>query len=121
MDRIDLHVWVDPVDVGSIVSPQGSERSSAVRQRIIGAREIQLERGFLNARIPDGLLDEICPLDRESKDILISAVRHFSLSMRGFKRVIKVARTIADLENVTHIGKHHIAEALQYRPEMENR
>ncbi len=121
MDRIDLHVWVDPVDVGSIVSPHGTERSSAVRQRVIRAREIQLERGFLNARIPDGLLEEICPLDRESKDILISAVRHFSLSMRGFKRVIKVARTIADIEDATHIGKHHIAEALQYRPEMENR
>ncbi len=119
MDRIDLHVWVDPVDIDSIVSPLGSETSSAVRQRVIRAREIQLKRGFLNARIPDGLLKELSQIKKEGKEILISAVRHFSLSMRGFKRVIKVARTIADLENSTYIEKQHVLEALQYRPEMQ--
>lgn len=120
LDRIDIHVWVDPVDVESVLSPNKTEASVLVRERVVGARAAQLKRGSLNARIPDKTLDKLCPLDASCKSMLISAMKRYNLSMRGYKRVIKVARTIADLENASRIKDHHIAEALQYRPEMDS-
>jgi len=118
MDRIDIHVWVDPVEAAHVLNPDIEAKSSLVRQRVLGARKIQNQRGVSNARIPDGMLDECCGLDAPSKGLLIAAMDKYSLSMRGYKRVIKVARTIADLEDSPVIRTHHIAEALQYRPEL---
>jgi len=121
LDRIDLHVWVDPVDVESVLAPKGGAPSEAVRDRIVASRLRQMHRGFLNARIPDGGLDEGCRLTGPSRTLLITAMKRYSLSMRGYTRVIKVARTIADLDECPDIRDHHVAEALQYRPEMAGR
>ncbi|MEA3222834.1 MAG: YifB family Mg chelatase-like AAA ATPase [Thermodesulfobacteriota bacterium] len=121
IDRIDIHVWVDPVDAESVLNPVEKGRrtlSSHIRERGALTRELQLKRGFLNSRIPDKVLDTICPLDTSGKSLLITAMKRYNLSMRGYKRVIKVARTIADLENASSIKDYHIAEALQYRPEI---
>ncbi len=119
LDRIDLHVWVDPVDASSILSPgQAASCSSPVQERIARARHIQQARGFLNAHIPERIIDRICELDAKSKNLLVSAVKACNLSMRGYKRVIKVARSIADLEGSPVIRQDHLAEALQYRPEL---
>jgi magnesium chelatase family protein len=118
MDRIDIHVWVDPVEAKSVLNPDVSITSCMVRNRVMRARATQLARGFENARIPDNSLDGPCRLDAAGKNLLITAMEKYSLSMRGYKRVIKVARTIADIEGSDKIHDFHIAEALQYRPEM---
>jgi magnesium chelatase family protein len=118
IDRIDLHVWVDPVDVKSVLNPKDRPSSGPVRERITAARFLQTDRGYLNAKIPDNRLEETCSLRQTSKELLITAMTRYSLSMRGLNRVIKVARTIADLEACPDIRDSHIAEALQFRPEM---
>ena len=118
MDRIDIHIWVHPVRAESVISRTPATPSASIRQRVVAARNLQLERGVLNARISDRDLDDICPLDPASRQLLLTAMRHYDLSMRAFKRVIKVARPIADLENNPAISEQHMAEALQYRPEI---
>ena len=121
IDRIDIHVWVDPVDAESILSPAQKSKgstSAGIREKVVSARHVQQKRRFLNARISDKDLDAICPLDQSCRSLLLTAMKQYHLSMRGYKRVIKVARTIADLDAASHIKDHHIAEALQYRPEM---
>ncbi len=118
MDRIDLHVWVDPVDAENVLAPRGKPSSGLVRERVVAARSTQISRGVLNAKTPDNHLEENCKIDQTSKALLIAAMKRYNLSMRGFTRVIKVARTIADLERCPDIRGEHIAEALQFRPEM---
>ncbi|HVN72766.1 MAG TPA: YifB family Mg chelatase-like AAA ATPase [Desulfomonilia bacterium] len=118
IDRIDLHVWVDPVDVECVLNHRDNPSSVTVRERVEYARSVQINRGWLNAKTPDNLLEETCRLERTSKEILIAAMRKYNLSMRGFTRVIKVARTIADLEKCPDIKDEHIAESLQFRPEI---
>ncbi len=117
LDRIDLHVWVDPVDASSILSPGHSSSSSRIKDLITAARALQQERGCLNADIPDGEMEKACGIDAPGKFLLLHAMKNCSLSMRGFRRVIKVARTIADLEGSRAIRHDHLAEALQYRPD----
>jgi magnesium chelatase family protein len=117
MDRIDLHVWVDPVDAESILSHGGDTASAPVRDKVEACRMVQIRRGYLNSKIPDGSFDEICGLEQKPKNLLVTAMKRYHLSMRGFTRVIKVARTIADLEECPDIREIHIAEALQFRPE----
>ena len=119
LDRIDLYVWVDPVDVDSVLNRTPGEASQAMRERIRMAMEHALTRGWYNARIPDNGLETICPLEKGCRMMLAAAMRQYHLSMRGYKRVIKVARTIADLDGAASIAEQHLAEALQYRPELD--
>jgi magnesium chelatase family protein len=76
----------------------------------VAARSTQINRGVLNAKTPDNHLEENCKIDQTSKALLIAAMKRYHLSMRGFTRVIKVARTIADLERCPDIRAEHIAE-----------
>jgi magnesium chelatase family protein len=118
LDRIDLHLWIDPVEPDGILQLKRGPTSSRVRERVEAAREIQRARGFVNARIPPDAMDRVCRMDTATRALLVSAVKRASLSMRAALRVVKVARTVADLEASPEIRDIHVAEALQYRPEM---
>ena len=120
LDRMDLHVEVEPVEYESLTSTQKEEPSEAVRERVNHARGIQLERfrkqSFLcNARITPGLLQAMCPMTDRASLLLKGAFERMGLSARAYDRILKVARTIADLENAEVIDSPHIAEAVQYR------
>ena len=117
LDRIDLHVWTDPVDMESVLEGSPGESSLSVRAKVLSALSRQQARGGFNSRIADQDIETLCPLPRAGKSMLAAAMRQYHLSMRGYKRVIKVARTIADLEDHPSIGEQHLAEALQFRPE----
>ena len=127
MDRIDLHVDVQVVDIedlaGQKVQPQLPESSLSVRGRVLAARRIQQKRFagegiHTNAEMRNAHIKKYCPLSKEVKAILLRAGKQFQLSARSFYKVIKVARTIADLVESEHIEVAHMAEALQYRPKV---
>jgi len=119
LDRIDLHVWVDPVEIENVMNCSPGIPSAQIKDTIMRARQMQIERGHINARIPDKDIDKICSLSPSCRSLLISAMKQFNLSMRAYKRVIKVSRTIADLDVMENISEKHLAEALQFRPEIE--
>ena len=120
LDRIDLHVNVDPVDYESLSSPTGGESSQVVRERVIAARKIQQKRladfdATCNAQIPDSHLRSICQTTVSATKMLSSAFEKLGLSARAYSRILKVARTIADMADSPKIEEPHIGEALQYR------
>lgn len=120
LDRIDLHVDVMPVEYEHLSSSEKAEPSAAIRARVEKAREIQLQRfegtGITsNARITSGLLSEMCPISDKGNSLLKAAFDSMGLSARAYDRILKVARTIADLEGAEVIDAPHIAEAVQYR------
>ncbi len=120
MDRIDLHIEVPRVPFDKLEAPGDAERSLDIRARVERARDIQRKRFegkgiFTNAEMNSALLREICPLDQAGKDLLRQAVSSMRLSARAYYRLIKLARTIADLETSDHITPTHLAEAVQYR------
>ncbi len=117
LDRIDIHIWIHPVKSEFILDARPSTSSAEIREMVENARRRQLGRGCLNAHISDKQLDKLCPLADESRQLLLSAMQRYNLSMRSYKRVIKVARTIADLDGQDTIQSQHMAEALQYRPD----
>ena len=117
LDRIDLHVEVarPPVTVLHADSP-ARENSCAVRNRVVAARERQLGRaGSCNARLPDATLQKYACLDRVSRELLDTAAEKFALSVRGYQRVVRVARTLADLAASDTITPPQVAEALSLR------
>lgn len=120
LDRIDLHIEVSPVEYSELTSTEKEETSAKIRERIAVAREIQKNR-FLgtditcNAQIPPSLLKEFCPLTDVASKMLEGAFNTMGLSGRAYDRILKVARTIADLDKSEIIDKKHIAEAIQYR------
>ena len=122
LDRIDLQIEVKKVKLEEITSTAEAESSGAIKARVVGARDIQLQRFrglkkkiFANGQMKNHEIKKFCPLDEESGRLLRLAVEKFDLSARGYFRVLKVARTIADLEGVEKIASQHVQEALQYR------
>lgn len=117
MDRIDIHVEVPRVKFEKLSDDSLAEESSIVKQRVENARNIQLKRAEKsNAEMSNREVKEYCKLDDQSLKLLKVAMNQLNLSARQFTRVIKVARTIADLENSPNIKSSNIAESLQYRP-----
>ena len=120
LDRMDLHVEVPPVEYEELSSQEAGEPSAAIRERVNAARKLQLERfGELgltcNAEIPAAKLQEFCPTTAEAGKLLKRTFEKFGFSARTYDRVLKVARTIADLDNSHEIAAAHAAEAVQYR------
>jgi magnesium chelatase family protein len=89
--------------------------SAQMRERVLAARALQAERGFVNANLPPGRVRELCPLDAAAERTLEMAIRRVALSAWAHDRILKVARTIADLGASEQIQAKHIAEAVQYR------
>ncbi|HSZ71853.1 MAG TPA: YifB family Mg chelatase-like AAA ATPase [Cytophagaceae bacterium] len=123
LDRIDLHVEVTPVKFEEIVSSNRSESSHDIRTRVIQARELQALRFstpqgrgiFSNAMMPSPMVKEVCPLNDNAQKLLKTAMERLGLSARAYDRILKVSRTIADLEGSETIETAHVAEAIQYR------
>jgi magnesium chelatase family protein len=121
LDRIDLHVEVTPVNFDELASKENTENSSSIRERVINAREIQNKRFnetkdvFANAHMESKKLREVCQIDDASISLLKTAMDRLGLSARAYDRILKVSRTIADLENCRNIEAVHISEAIHYR------
>lgn len=120
LDRIDLHIEVKPVEYKKISSEEQCETSEEIRKRVNKARRIQLERYkemniYSNSELTPTLMEKFCKLDSFSKELLKNAFEKLGLSGRAYGRILKVARTIADLDESENIKKVHIAEAIQYR------
>ena len=120
LDRIDIHIEVPPVEYDDLVSHAGEETSAAVRARVNTAREIQNARfegkGFTcNARIDASMFDKVCVMDDNAQRMLKLAFDRMAMTARAYDRVLKVARTVADLDGSEIIRADHIGEAIQYR------
>ena len=121
LDRIDLHVEVTPVSFNELSSQKTSEPSSAVRDRVLKAREWQSKRFegqqgiYSNAQMSSKHLKEICTINSVGQTLLKTAMDRLNLSARAYDRILKVARTIADLADSEDIRPEHLAEAIQYR------
>jgi magnesium chelatase family protein len=121
MDRIDLHVEVTPVSFNELSSERKFEKSEAIRERVIRAREIQIKRFadknglHANAQMEAQMVQEICKISDAGKNLLSRAMQRLNLSARAYDRIIKVSRTIADLAASEDIKTEHLAEAIQFR------
>jgi len=120
MDRIDIHIEVPALKYDELSQKKDAERSETIRQRVIKARNIQTLRYngrsiYCNSGMNQKDLKKYCPLDASSDSILKRAIESLSLSARAYNRILKVARTIADLAGREDISVEHIAEAVQYR------
>ena len=121
MDRIDLHVEVLPVPYDELSDVRRGEPSAEIRKRVVKARKIQEERYkdypgiHSNAQMTSKLLQQYCVLDQRSQDALRNAMRRLGLSARAYDRILKVSRTIADLDCSENIQPGHLAEAINYR------
>ncbi len=121
LDRIDLHVEVTPVAFSELSAAKTQESSASIRERVIKAREIQEERYkayngiYCNAQMSSKMLKEICVINTAGHNLLKVAMEKLNLSARAYDRILKVARTIADLAQASDIKAEHLAEAIQYR------
>ncbi len=121
LDRIDIHVEVNPVPFDKLSDERRGEPSHIIRKRVMAARKIQTERFVhhkkihYNAQMNSKEIREYCRLDTPSLNLLKNAMEKLNLSARAYDRILKVARTIADLEQMPNIESHHIGEAIQYR------
>ena len=121
LDRIDIHIEVTPVPFQQLTEENRGESSEVIRTRVIAARHVQQRRFenfkgvYYNAQMSSKQIRQFCPLDNNSKDLLKSAMERLNLSARAYDRILKVGRTIADLETEPQILSRHIAEAIQYR------
>lgn len=121
LDRIDLHVEVTPVNFDELSSERKSEKSTLIRERVVKARMIQEERFNLhehinyNAQMSPQMVREICVIDEAGQQLLKTAMDRLGLSARAYDRILKVARTIADLDASEKIETGHLAEAINFR------
>ena len=115
LDRIDIHVEVPAVPFKELRGDAPAESSSQIRDRVRHVRDVQNARGFCNALIPVREIRQVCALDDAGERTLEMAMRRMSLSARAHDRILKVARTVADLGESPHVSARHLAEAVQYR------
>lgn len=121
LDRIDIHIEVTPVPFEKLADDRKAESSVEIRKRVTAAREIQtkrfeeMENIHYNAQMSSKLIREYCALDDQSKELLRTAMERLNLSARAYDRILKVARTIADLDAAPIVISQHISEAIQYR------
>jgi magnesium chelatase family protein len=120
LDRIDIHVEVPRVEYDKLTDDRRGEPSAAIRARVEAARSIQRERFagrpvLTNSELRPAEIQEFCALDNAAQALVKSAMRQLNLSARAYHRVLKLARTIADLAQAAAITAPHLAEALQYR------
>ncbi|OGF33920.1 magnesium chelatase, partial [Candidatus Falkowbacteria bacterium RIFOXYA2_FULL_35_8] len=120
LDRIDLHIEVPRLKMEKLTADEEEECSADIRQRVLQARERQAKRFkgtkiLTNSEMRPQEIKSFCPLDENSMQLLKSATQKLNLSARSFHRIIKMSRTIADLNQEENIGSHHVAEAIQYR------
>ena len=120
-DRIDIHCEIQPVPFAQLTQMQPGEPSAVIRERVVKARKIQEERFkpypgiHCNAQMTEKMLHQFAEPDAASLDMLRMAMERLKLSARAYSRILKVARTIADLEGSEKVQSHHIAEAIGYR------
>lgn len=120
LDRIDIHIDVPAVPYKELSNEYSGEKSDAIRKRVIEAREIQLSRFkedkiYANGQMKTRHIKKYCKLSEDAHSLLDTAMQRLGLSARAYSRILKVSRTIADLDNSENIKGHHIAEAIQYR------
>ncbi len=120
LDRIDLHVWVNPVDTRRLIDRPKGENSAAVAARVAAARQVQTERfraeGIsTNAEMSNAQMEKFCPLSADCKTLLESIIERLGLSARAYSRIVRISRTIADLAGCHDILPAHISEAAGYR------
>lgn len=120
LDRLDIHIDVPPVAIRELSLEREEESSDAIRERVSCARRIQNERFkgkkiFSNSHMPVRLVKKYCSLNESSQGLLEQAIEKYGLSPRAYHRILKVSRTIADLEAADQIAECHVAEALRYR------
>ena len=121
LDRIDLHVEVTPVSYDELSSKDNEKNSSEIREKVIEARLIQAKRFeetkqiHCNAQMTSQQIEKFCALNEATSEILKTAMNRLGLSARAYDRILKVARTIADLSNSDSIQIEHMAEAIQFR------
>jgi magnesium chelatase family protein len=121
LDRIDIHIEVPAVKYKELRGNEEIEPSANVRQRVLRAREIQMERYrgekklYANSQMPPKLIRKHCAISADGEKLLETAIQRLGLSARAHDRILKVARTIADLEAAPCIEPKHLSEAIQYR------
>jgi magnesium chelatase family protein len=121
LDRIDLHVEVTPVNFNELASERVAEKSEAIRERVIKARDIQLQRFgnqpdlHANAQMSAKMVRDVCKINDAGQNLLKKAMEKLGLSARAYDRILKVARTIADLADSPDIKLEHLAEAIHFR------
>ena len=120
LDRIDIHIEVPAVKYKDLASEASGENSAAIRARVIRARQVQLRRFkgknlFSNARMEPKEIRQYCKIDVTGHDLLKMAITKLGLSARAYDRILKVSRTIADIEGSEEIRHEFVSEAIQYR------
>ena len=121
LDRIDIHIEVNPVPFEKLSEKRKGESSKQIRERVVAARKMQslrfsdMDYVHYNAQMDTKHIGKFCVLDLVSLELLKNAMQRLNLSARAYDRILKVSRTIADLDNQENILPEHIAEAIQYR------